>query len=163
MTAPKPSPWYKQFWPWFLIALPLSAVVAGLTTVYIAFKNQDSVVRDDWYQDGKTINQSMERDKRARDLGIAATVLTDEITGEITVRMKGQVQQLPTKLELRISHPTDAQRDQDIMLSRQADGNYHGVLKSALKGRYYLELRTTQWRLTDVWTFPQTQVELRAE
>ena len=28
-------------------------MIAGLTTVWIAVVNQDSVVRDDWYKDGK--------------------------------------------------------------------------------------------------------------
>ena len=32
------TPWYRQFWPWFLIVLPGSVVVAALTTVYIANK-----------------------------------------------------------------------------------------------------------------------------
>ncbi|MFT7320700.1 FixH family protein, partial [Congregibacter sp.] len=30
------EPWYQQFWPWFLIALPGSVVIAGLSTLYIA-------------------------------------------------------------------------------------------------------------------------------
>ena len=36
--------WYKQFWPWFIMALPFSAVVAGLSTVAIAYHYADEVV-----------------------------------------------------------------------------------------------------------------------
>ena len=62
-------PWYRQFWPWFIMALPLAAVIAGLTTVAIAVTHQDSVVRDDWYTEGKSINQDIARDSRATIVG----------------------------------------------------------------------------------------------
>lgn len=43
--------WYKQFWPWFIIALPASAVIASFTTLWIAISNPDGlVVTDDEYQ-----------------------------------------------------------------------------------------------------------------
>ncbi len=38
------TPWYKQFWPWFLIALPASVVVASLITVTLFF-NELGVTR----------------------------------------------------------------------------------------------------------------------
>ena len=38
------EPWYRQFWPWFIMALPASAVVAGLYTVWIAMQTTDSLV-----------------------------------------------------------------------------------------------------------------------
>lgn len=41
---PIPS-WHRQFWPWFLIALPLAAVVGGLLTVFIAAKNPDLLIQ----------------------------------------------------------------------------------------------------------------------
>lgn len=44
-------PWYRQFWPWFIIALPASAVVAGIITFWLAVSNPDHVVvEDDEYQ-----------------------------------------------------------------------------------------------------------------
>jgi len=66
------KPWYKQFWPWFIIALPASAVIAGITTVFIAFENADSLVVDDYYKEGKAINQRVALLKRARDMGLKA-------------------------------------------------------------------------------------------
>jgi hypothetical protein len=35
-TANKNAPWYKQFWPWFLISLPAAVVVASMFTIKIA-------------------------------------------------------------------------------------------------------------------------------
>ena len=44
-------PWYKQFWPWFIIALPASVVVASFFTLWLAISNPDQlVVDDDEYQ-----------------------------------------------------------------------------------------------------------------
>jgi hypothetical protein len=35
------KPWYKQFWPWFIIALPLTSVAASFTVLWIAISNPD--------------------------------------------------------------------------------------------------------------------------
>jgi len=44
-------PWYKQFWPWFIIALPASVVVASFVTLWLAISNPDHlVVNDDEYR-----------------------------------------------------------------------------------------------------------------
>ena len=60
-------PWYRQFWPWFLILLPASVVVAGLTTLYIANRHADDLVVDDYYKDGLAINRQLEKKQRAAD------------------------------------------------------------------------------------------------
>lgn len=53
-TRPAPvaePPWYRQFWPWFIIALPASAVVAGFYTLYLAISQPvQLVVTDDEYR-----------------------------------------------------------------------------------------------------------------
>ena len=62
-------PWYKQFWPWFIIALPASAVVAGLYTLWIAMQTGDSlVVRSD-----EGINTVTEQARAALKLWISET------------------------------------------------------------------------------------------
>lgn len=40
-------PWYKQFWPWFIIALPASVVVASFFTLWLAISNPDQIVLSD--------------------------------------------------------------------------------------------------------------------
>ena len=45
------TPWYRQFWPWFIIALPASVVIASFYTLWLAISNPDHlVVDDDQYQ-----------------------------------------------------------------------------------------------------------------
>lgn len=40
-------PWYRQFWPWFIIALPASAVIASFITLWLAISNPVQLVVDD--------------------------------------------------------------------------------------------------------------------
>jgi len=40
-------PWYRQFWPWFIIALPAAAVIAGFFTLWLAISRPDYLVVDD--------------------------------------------------------------------------------------------------------------------
>ena len=50
VKTPEP-PWYKQFWPWFIIALPATAVIASFITLYLAIIRPDYiVVEDEEYQ-----------------------------------------------------------------------------------------------------------------
>jgi hypothetical protein len=38
------SPWYRQFWPWFLVVLPAASVVLSFVTLYMALESMDAVV-----------------------------------------------------------------------------------------------------------------------
>lgn len=45
------EPWYRQFWPWFIIALPTAAVIASFVSLWLAVSHPDPlVVTDDEYQ-----------------------------------------------------------------------------------------------------------------
>lgn len=37
--------WYRQFWPWFLLALPAAAVIGGILTFYLALRNPDRLIQ----------------------------------------------------------------------------------------------------------------------
>jgi hypothetical protein len=37
-------PWYRQFWPWFILALLSSAVIASLASAYLAVHTTDVVL-----------------------------------------------------------------------------------------------------------------------
>lgn len=50
-----PPSWYKQFWPWFLIALPSAVVIASIVTMAIAFKYADTPVAGDYEKHGLTV------------------------------------------------------------------------------------------------------------
>jgi hypothetical protein len=155
-------PWYKEPWPWIIIGMLSAAVIAATTCVFISFHNADPVVRDDWYEDGKTINKSLDREKHAQQLGMAATITVDNTTGDVKVILKShQPQNLPG-VDIKLSHATDAARDEDVQLTRQEDGSYHGTLSKALKGHYYVDIETAYWKLSDSELFPQGTFDIVA-
>ena len=46
MNAAAGLPWYRHFWPWFVVGLLGISVIGSLTTVYIAVSGRDPEVAD---------------------------------------------------------------------------------------------------------------------
>ena len=42
-----PRPWYREPWPWVLIAIPLLTVIASGVTLWLAVSNPDYIVVED--------------------------------------------------------------------------------------------------------------------
>lgn len=40
-------PWYRQFWPWVIIAIPLLTVIASGVTFWLAVSNPETLVVDE--------------------------------------------------------------------------------------------------------------------
>lgn len=139
-------PWYRQFWPWFLIMLPASVVVAGLSTLYIANRHADDLVADDYYKAGLAINRRLERAQNAADLGIAASFSVRNRL--VTVTTSGPVG--AETLQLHLSHPLEADRDFTVTLNRSAPGTYMSGLPVGLEPRWHwaLEDAAGGWRLS---------------
>jgi len=147
-----PPPWYRQFWPWLLILLPASAVVAGIATVIIASLHADDLVVDDYYREGLAINRQLKRQKAASELGISAALRTEG--RHIVVHLSGGLQ-LP-QIRLRLSHPLEASQDIHVPLQHQADGLYSVRLPQPLQGQWHWTLDAgidSAWRLDGAQTF----------
>ena len=139
-------PWYRQFWPWFLIMLPASVVVAGFSTLYIANRHSDDLVVDDYYKNGLAINRQLEKKQRAEARGISARL---QFSGDtVSVLTAGPVD--AGQLQLLLSHPLEADRDFDVALSRTGEGLYRGSLEQPVAPRWHwtLQLQAPDgWRL----------------
>jgi len=150
MKAPFPGgdtqPWYRQFWPWFLILLPTSVVVASLYTLYLASSGADDLVVDDYYKDGLAINRQLEKKQRGAALGVSAELTFND--GLVTVQVAGPVD--VAGLSLLMSHPLEADRDFSVDLKRTGPGIYSGTLADAVAPRWHWTLESSgpeAWRL----------------
>jgi hypothetical protein len=140
-------PWYKEFWPWFVMLFPASAVVGGIATYYVATQNNDGVVEDDYYKQGMTINRTLARDQAAASIGLAGQLRL--AGGEASLVLTGNVAQWPDSLRLRILHPTRAGMDQTVVLASRGGGRYAAPcqLSGAAKWNLLLEDDHKNWRL----------------
>ncbi|UVJ42515.1 FixH family protein [Pseudomonas sp. LS1212] len=151
MPATATSPWYKHLWPWIIIGVLATSVVLSLTMVTIAVNNPDNLVNDNYYEAGKGINRSLDRELLGQTLKLRASVHLDELTGEVDLRLNGQSQ--PQTLELNLISPTQPEKDRRIVLTRSETetGRYIGQLNDKVEGRRFVELLGSQdehiWRL----------------
>lgn len=158
-AAPSGAPWYTQFWPWFLIAVPAAGVVASFVTLYIAVRNADSVVRPDYYAAGVNINEEIELDRAAVAKGITAAVRIETAAEPaIVVDVTGDVGAAADTLLLTLAHPTHPDRDRSFHLTRVAGGEYRAPLDGLLRGHWYAKLTppADDWRLASRLDFTST-------
>ncbi len=141
------TPWYRQFWPWFLIALPASAVIAGLATLALAMSHPEALVVDDYYKEGLAINKVLARDHMAKQLGLSAILYLTG--GDARVTVSADTPLADTALRLQLLHPTLAHHDVQVVLHRDAVGAFRGAVGELPRGRWYVivEPLDQRWRL----------------
>jgi uncharacterized protein len=155
-------PWYKQGWPWFLIALPATAVIAGVITLVIAIRTWDGLVVDDYYKEGRAIVQTIGRTERARELGLAARlqIRSESLRVELSAREQGSV---PAKVLVTISHPTRGGLDQLLTLNG-GGGVFEGSMTTLGAGRWLFQIEdeSRSWRMNGAAYLP-TETDIRID
>lgn len=145
------SPWYRHLWPWIIIAILACSVTLTLSMVTIAVNHPDNLVTDNYYEAGKGINRSMDREWLAQTLKLRATIQLDALTGEVDVRLNGDSQ--PETMVLNLISPTQPEKDRKVVLARNPaqPGRYVGQLSDRVEGRRFVELlgvdNARTWRL----------------
>lgn len=173
-TAEKILPWYRQFWFWFVFGPLLFIIVLCGIFVFIAFKNSDDVVTDNYYKVGRMINQTLEQDEKAATLGLLAKVKIDQLTGDVTVSLTGN-HNFPKQMLLFLDNPAKANKDQRILLTEIAAGEYRGELSAPIEYSWYIALipeadasrrKDAEWLLTgqiDVAKTAETHLQSRTQ
>ncbi len=160
-------PWYREPWPWLLMAGPVAVIVAGIATIWIAVVSSDGLVVDDYYKQGLAINQTLERSALAAARSYRAEAVLAGEGRSISLRLiSGAAAPLPETLQLRITHPTRAGRDGLVLLRQRSPGLYEGGVPALTAGRWILILedRQSSWRLGGTVTMPgQTIITLLPE
>ena len=149
------EPWYRQFWPWFLIAVPALTVLACMVTIYIALSYPHRLVVDD-YTKMDAINQAkFAAISTARVRRLNADMTLDRATGVVSLRLRESAEPSTGAgtLELVLAHPSRPADDKALALTEIDAGVYRGQLTGVLTDSRYVELRPVDvssgkaWRL----------------
>lgn len=141
---------------WLLISLPMTAVIAGMVTIYLAVSTSDGLVVDDYYKRGKAINVDLARDAAAARHELRADIDLDMRNNHVQLLLQGNIEPLPETLTLSLLHPTQAGYDQLLSLQHAGDGVYSGAIDDVGRGNWYLQLETVEWRLSGSMQMPHT-------
>lgn len=142
----KQLPWYKQFWPWFLIVLPMCAVIASLTTLKIALDNSDSLVADEYYKEGKGINMDLRKIKYAQQIGMKFLIKVNDESLLITQQGGPEYR---AALNVKFYHPTIEEKDFNVQATADANYVYRIPLTEAISGPWEVRIEgfDGKWRI----------------
>ena len=143
------KPWYKYPLVWMMIVIPFTAVIMGVVMIWLAIDTDDGLVADDYYKQGLEINQNIDREVKAAELGLSAVVDFDNSARLIKLELeKGLLPVYPKVLQLHLQHATRANSDIYVSLDRGIADNYIGNLKQSIsEGIWYFELADDDWKL----------------
>jgi hypothetical protein len=139
LPALAPLPWYRHFWPWFVLGLLGTSIVGSLTTVYIAVSGRDPEVRDTWSSDAKAITRNDAAERFAEAIGLEASIVSTTDPA-LAVTLSGPHPVSPDRIVVHLVHPTLEERDLDVTLERGPDGVYRATLPVPVAGRFQLSV-----------------------
>ena len=150
-----PDPWYRHRWPWLLMAGPVAVLIAGFITMWISFSGADALVVDDYYKQGKAINQDLRRDRAAANLGLALSLRYDAVAGALVGRLHGAREGTP--LTLLLVHPTVPEKDIRLTATPDPGGVFSVALPLLERAHWQVQIEDAarSWRLHGEWAWPQ--------
>lgn len=153
-----PTPWYKHFWPWFLMFFPVATIIACIGLVVFAVGNGPDMVVDDYYKKGKAINLELSKFDKAKALYLHGdlTADTDFVKFAFT---KGDYSKV-TALKASFYHRTIKKYDFNVNLLANANGEFTAILENAHPGAYtiFIEPMDGSWKLKEKLQLPSDTV-----
>lgn len=151
------KPWYKQFYPWMLICIPLSSVIVGSFVIKFATDGTNSLVVDDYYKEGKTINARLDKLAKAEELNID-TILSTSTNGFVLEFLSGKPE-VNEALKLDFYHVTQPEKDFNTLLTADANGVYRASLDFSNTGKWRIRVMPIDesWKLQKMVVLPQTK------
>lgn len=152
------QPAYREPWFWMVFGPLIVVILFSCGFIYLAFIGADDRVYDDYYKQGRMINNRFEAEHRARDLQLEGRAEFNFDAQEVVVNLQGL--QLPAELKLEVSHPAEAKQDAVTTLTRISEHTYRGALPRRFDGTWYLVLSAgaadSKWRITTEADFGQS-------
>lgn len=144
--------WYREPWPWIIIAGPVAVIVAGAITIWIAFSTADGLVVDDYYRQGLAINRILAREENARRMGVAARIEIGD-RRRMSIVLGGRME-LPAEIVAHFAHVARAGNDHEVRLARVESNRYEATLPPVLPGRWRVSVEDPrfEWRVTGSWS-----------
>jgi len=145
------APWYTHRWPWLLMLGPATVLVGGSVATWLALGHPDAMVVDDYYKQGKAINQDLRRDRAASAMGLALRARYAD--GRLSGQIDSAGRPLAAPFTIHLAHPTLPQRDLTLLVQPDAEGAF-SVPLPALEQTHWqvvVEGRRRDWRLARTW------------
>lgn len=155
------QPWYRNPMVWLVISLPSTAVIAGIITVFIAANTEDGLVVDDYYKQGLAINEVINHDRKASELGLSAFVDLNADSGAVLVSLSSdKAFTPPAEISFKLIHRTRSGEDQiTTLISVPGGSEYRGFLKPPIiEGRWTIHVQgKDEWRLKQDFTTKEAE------
>ncbi len=158
---PPVAPWYTHRWPWLLMLAPVLAMIGTAISVWFAMGTPNAMVVDDYYKQGKAINQDLRRDRMASSLGLVFNVRHNAAAGRLEGQLSSHGKPLVAPFHIRLAHPTQPEKDR--VLEALPDGQ--GLFSARVPGleathwQVVVEGGARDWRLAHSWS-PAKDAEL---
>jgi uncharacterized protein len=154
------KPWYKQLWPWLLIAIPVITALKAVHTIVIMQQHSPDMVVDDYYKAGRAINVQLAKYREAALRNLQASIL---IAGNTAIVRFADNTVLDGAIHLDFYHATLADRDFALDAERSGELLYVATLPVTPQGKWKLVVSDAsgQWKLRATLTLPATtEIEL---
>jgi len=151
------QPWYKNGMVWLAFSPAIAGVLTGLSLLVIGSINYDGTVNEDYYKEGRVINQSFERDRVAERKGLKASLNFTQ--DKLDMTLVGELAEFPDQLVVLMENPTRSSLDFSIPVQHLGSGHYLGNLPQKIAYDWDVKLYGPQkeWRLYGRGHFPLQQ------
>jgi hypothetical protein len=153
------TPWYAQRWPWLLMLGPAIVLVAGAITGYLAYTRQDAMVVDDYYKQGKAINQDLRRDRVASAQRLSVALRYDTAAHAVSGELTSFGKPVTAPFRIMLAHSTQPEKDITLAAYPDAQGRFSVPLPKLDQARWQVNVEGSKhdWRLAGPWQFPAEQ------
>jgi hypothetical protein len=131
-------------WPWLLATGPALVVVASLASAWLAISRNDTLVADDYYKLGLSINRKLAATATVVPAPGATIVIA--ASGDVRVRLT-QATPTPAHLRLTVVRPGERSGQHAVTLDRRDGVDFVGTLPDVAAGRRIVTLEGDTWRL----------------
>ena len=148
------QPWYKNGMVWLAFSPVIFGVMAGLVLLTLGIKNYDGTVHEDYYKQGRIINQSFDKDRLAEAKNLQAELTFGQ--DKLELALTGKLETYPDQLLVLMENPTRSSLDFSVPVQHLGSGRYLGNLPQKIAYDWDVKLYGPQqeWRLYGRGHFP---------